>query len=399
MAATNVQAFSGDVEVASNLAVDTNVLFVDSVNNRVGIGVTDPSNRLHVVGTDNQLVRIQNTTETARMALNGASGTGGDLIFQEDGTPTWGIATIGDNLHFLGDDSTSQYRMTLDNSGNVGIGTSSPQTKLHVQGPVYKNWEASGEGFVIWNSASYKMGLKQANRELVIFTKTLNGDGDIQFSPNDSQKMVIKESGNVGINTTSPASGLHVRNPGGADVASSIIIQPASTQYARGYTKIEAYLDATVGAGTGLKFYTREDSGGNFDPTSLVYTRMTIRNNGWVGIGEAIPVVRFHVNYTLVRRGNANTGYGGSPLTYTFPSNGMYLLTFCYIGFYDANITQTYMFNKTSFNPPYYSTLAGSTGYIQIGTQQNSVTFTAVNLVSNYNDFGIYVHFLGGANY
>jgi hypothetical protein len=42
MAATNVQAFSGDVEVASNLAVDTNVLFVDSVNNKVGIGTTNP---------------------------------------------------------------------------------------------------------------------------------------------------------------------------------------------------------------------------------------------------------------------------------------------------------------------------------------------------------------------
>ena len=219
MAATNVQAFSGDVEITSNLAVNTNDLFVNTV------------------------------------------------------------------------------------TGNVGIGMASPQTKLHVQGPVYKYWEASGEGFVIWNSASYKMGLKQANRELVIFTKTLNGDGDIQFSPNDSQKMVIKQSGNVGINTTSPASGLHVRNPGGADVASSIIIQPASTQFTRGHTKIEAYPDALFGAGTGLKFYTREDSGNNFDPTSLVYPRMTIRNNGYVGIGTEIPSDPF----TITAQKNCDT--------------------------------------------------------------------------------------------
>jgi hypothetical protein len=94
----------------------------------VGIGTTDPSNKLHVVGTDSLLAQIQNTTDTARMVLNGGSGTGGDLIFKQNGTSTWGIATIGDDLHFLGDDSTLQYRMTLDNSGNVGIGTTVPKT-------------------------------------------------------------------------------------------------------------------------------------------------------------------------------------------------------------------------------------------------------------------------------
>jgi len=43
MATTNIQSFSGDVEVASNLTVDTTTLHVDSVSSRVGIGKTDPS--------------------------------------------------------------------------------------------------------------------------------------------------------------------------------------------------------------------------------------------------------------------------------------------------------------------------------------------------------------------
>ena len=50
MAATNVQAFPGDVTISSNLAVDTNTLFVDSVGNKVGIGVTDPRVPLDVDG-------------------------------------------------------------------------------------------------------------------------------------------------------------------------------------------------------------------------------------------------------------------------------------------------------------------------------------------------------------
>ena len=43
MATTNIQSFSGDVEVASNLTVDTTTLHVDSVSSRVGIGKTNPS--------------------------------------------------------------------------------------------------------------------------------------------------------------------------------------------------------------------------------------------------------------------------------------------------------------------------------------------------------------------
>ena len=85
----------------------------------VGVGTSNPTNKLHISGTQNQLVQIQNTSDTARLVLNGSSGTGGDLIFKQAGTTTWGIASIGDSLHFLGDDSTSLKRMTINNDGIV----------------------------------------------------------------------------------------------------------------------------------------------------------------------------------------------------------------------------------------------------------------------------------------
>jgi hypothetical protein len=65
MATTNIQSFSGDVDVASdltvtgsatvtsNLTVDTNTLHVDSVAGRVGIGKTDPAYAMDVNGTVN----------------------------------------------------------------------------------------------------------------------------------------------------------------------------------------------------------------------------------------------------------------------------------------------------------------------------------------------------------
>src|SRR6056300_850047 len=49
MATTNIQTFSGDVDVTSNLTVDTNTLHVDSVTKNVGIGINSPDTSFHVV--------------------------------------------------------------------------------------------------------------------------------------------------------------------------------------------------------------------------------------------------------------------------------------------------------------------------------------------------------------
>lgn len=50
MATTKVQTFPGDVEVTSNLAVNTNTLYVDAINEKVGINTVTPSSNLQVVG-------------------------------------------------------------------------------------------------------------------------------------------------------------------------------------------------------------------------------------------------------------------------------------------------------------------------------------------------------------
>jgi hypothetical protein len=205
---------------------------------------------------------------------------------------------------------------------------------------------------------------------------TTNSKGDIAFSSigGDTEHMRIQGStGNVGIGTVSPGKKLEI---------------------ADGYQSLGGYIDTynVLGIDGGVVLGVRQGGGTYVDG-------MRISASGYVGIGTTSARTKFNVNNTVAVRGNANTAHGGSTLTYTFPANGMYILTFCYIGFYDANIARTYMFNKTSFSGPYYYTLSGSSSYIQISTAQSSVSFVAVNLPGNYNDFGIYVHFLGGDSY
>jgi N-acetylglucosamine kinase-like BadF-type ATPase len=110
MASTNTQTFSGDVEIASNLTVDTNTFHVDSVAGRIGIGKTDPIVAVDVSGT-----------------INATSLYAGGSEFQ--GSP-W--TESGSDIYYT--------------TGAVGIGTNSPAKTLEVQGTLRISNVSTGGG-------------------------------------------------------------------------------------------------------------------------------------------------------------------------------------------------------------------------------------------------------------
>lgn len=145
------------IQFSSNVAVDTDVLFVDTINDRVGIGTTSPSYDLHVEGSTiirNGDLRIDanpSTYPTTRIYFTKNNST----------SPAMGEITMNDNPGFQGMrlisrlsnspytessiqmPTSSSYdfnikvlgsnRMTIKN-GNVGIGTTNPDKSLHVYG-------------------------------------------------------------------------------------------------------------------------------------------------------------------------------------------------------------------------------------------------------------------------
>jgi hypothetical protein len=85
----------------------------------VGIGTTSPTTKLHVnSGTDNNVATFE-------------SSDGGAVITMKDNTGSAGVANIGDSLYFKTSSSQTD-RMTILSNGRVGIGTTSPSTKLHI---------------------------------------------------------------------------------------------------------------------------------------------------------------------------------------------------------------------------------------------------------------------------
>jgi hypothetical protein len=106
---------NGTASVTNGLIVDTDTLYVDSVNDRVGIGVVPNATRLHIVnpnGGDRGIV-LRNATYTA-------SDSNAFIINQDD----------SGNVFLQNGGST---RITIQPGGNIGIGVT-PTEFFHVGG-------------------------------------------------------------------------------------------------------------------------------------------------------------------------------------------------------------------------------------------------------------------------
>lgn len=102
--------FSKQVDINADLAVDTDSLFVDSTNNRVGFGTTTPDHQLQVENTGNAEIQAQR--------VNGA----GVLIQAQSA-----VGVIGTNTnHRLDLKTNGSTRATILGSGNFGINTTNP---------------------------------------------------------------------------------------------------------------------------------------------------------------------------------------------------------------------------------------------------------------------------------
>ena len=123
--------------VTGNVAFDTDTLFVDATNNRVGIGTTSPSYTLDVTdGTakiDNLTV---GDTDEGRIKITGAGKIElrdtNSMIQESSGILLWNNAA-GRTVRMA---TSGTERMRVATDGNVGIGTTSPSSTLDVNGNV-----------------------------------------------------------------------------------------------------------------------------------------------------------------------------------------------------------------------------------------------------------------------
>ena len=119
------------------------------VKNNLGIGTSSPVEPLHIVSAGNGGIEIENTSGAPSLIFDMPSNEEARILFKED------TATVGsiifdsqggsDNDMIFKGRGTNTEVMRFNSAGNVGIGTTSPTSKLQVVGNVScTNVTASG---------------------------------------------------------------------------------------------------------------------------------------------------------------------------------------------------------------------------------------------------------------
>ena len=172
-------------------------------NGNVGIGTTSPAHPLDVVGSSHTYIGI----------LAGTNSSAG-LRLRNDARD-WDVNIRTDDKFSVYDQTASAARLTIDTSGNVGIGTTSPAAPLSFA-------NATGQKIDFYHStggSGDRYGIQVQSSELRIHSGASgSGAGGITFGKSTTstftERMRITNDGNVGIGTTAPGDQLHVYEAG-----------------------------------------------------------------------------------------------------------------------------------------------------------------------------------------
>ena len=206
---------SFDFRVESNN--NTHMLFVDSGNDRVGIGTGSPAAKIHVQDSDGSNLARFKDSDSSHAGIIIAADTNGGHIGNSGGYAGEGIY-FQDSLEVMRFYAAGGEKMRLTGTGRLGIGTTSPLGHLDINTEaaeatkVYINGEASQDKLLLLRH--YGNSEAAGANAYAGFIGSIVDDvlslGHYTASGTELGVMHITEVGRVGIGTQTPAQALEV---------------------------------------------------------------------------------------------------------------------------------------------------------------------------------------------
>ena len=294
---------------ASTLA--DSILYQDSTN--LGLGTASPFTNFHIYDASSGPI----------ITLSGLDSHYRGLTIKNTSSAEQWFVGSNDNNNFVIRQGGSTNLLTASSSGNVGIGTTTPGAKLDVNGSLAVRGAVSFTDATLYAGSGSRLLMVDPEGN-VSATSTLAGGsmpggntGQIlRYGTSGweaTSTIYIKDDGNVGIGTTSPASKLHIITGDAGGLANYVTIQSNGVTAYRG----GILLNNTVNFNAYSFKMSASYSGGDNASAQFGYVAnnatetflnngpsLEIKKNGYiilasgggrVGIGTITPATKLHI--------------------------------------------------------------------------------------------------------
>jgi len=316
-------------------------------NNTILSSLTHPVMRTVIIGGENIIATEANTVYVPNLIAKGSitaenMNVTGQTVFdslqvnnkikignsvildgtfdEETGTNHNSVYTDDSDFFIQSDyENSYPYNTILNamlNTGNVGIGTTEPQQKLHVK---YTLPTLPTEQTI--NAASIRLEFSYPPLIPTVnnywdFTVDING---LYFVNPKTEKspLSIKNNGLIGIGTTNPSTNLHIKGitdaGAGPQPDTGIVITSTVLRIEDKVINIppsnerDVWWDMIV-SGLNGKFYINKQVAGEANTTNI----MTLTEDGKVGVGTTNPQRTFHVDGDILINGHEGSIYFGN---------------------------------------------------------------------------------------